>query len=193
MSDSLVGKLVEYQVYTHTTVDSTDNSGTTKVKQALQCSVCAHNYWYTMDNKRKPSSTVLIHHMKTLHESRWQQLQDLYSVFASIVPPSPSSTTDNSTLSSVSPSSSSLIRRASSKRSSSSLDVASTEVQVYNERRTDEQHDDDMHNLMMGFSVFNISLRNISNPLFRKFIHSTLFILNERDLTRDVLSKQILE
>ena len=65
MSDALVNKLIEYQVYTHITVENTDNSGTTVPRQALECSTCAHKYLYTMDNKRKPSSTVLIHHMKT--------------------------------------------------------------------------------------------------------------------------------
>ena len=193
MSDALVNKLIEYQVYTHTTVENTDNSGTTVPRQALECSTCAHKYLYTMDNKRKPSSTVLIHHMKTKHETRWLQLCDLYSVFASVVPPSTSSSTDTSTSSDISPSSSPLIRRSSSKRSSSSLDTASTQVQVYSESMTDEQYTAHMHNLMIGFSVFNISLRSISNPLFRKFIHSTHHILYERDLTRQVLSKQILE
>ena len=193
MSDALVNKLIEYQVYTHTTVENTDNSGTTVPRQALECSTCAHKYLYTMDNKRKPTSTVLIHHMKTKHETRWLQLCDLYSVFASVVPPSTSSSTDTSTSSDISPSSSPLIRRSSSKRSSSSLDAASTQVQVYSESMTDEQYTAHMHNLMIGFSVFNISLRSISNPLFRKFIHSTHHILNERDLTRNVLSKQILE
>ena len=195
MSDALVNKLIEYQVYTHTTVENTDNSGTTVPTQALECSTCAHKYLYTMDNKRKPTSTVLIHHMKTKHETRRLQLCDLYSVFASVVPPSTSSSTDTSSTSSdISPSSSPLIRSSSSKRSSSSsLDTASTQVQVYSESMTDEQYTAHMHNLMIGFSVFNISLRSISNPLFRKFIHSTHHILSERDLTRNVLSKQILE
>ena len=149
MSDALVNKLIEYQVYTHTTVENTDNSGTTVPRQALECSTCAHKYLYTMDNKRKPTSTVLIHHMKTKHETRWLQLCDLYSVFASVVPPSTSSSTDTSTSSDISPSSSPLIRRSSSKRSSSSLDAASTQVQVHSESMTDEQYTAHMHNLMI--------------------------------------------
>ena len=193
MSESIVQKLLEYNVYTDVSVDSTDNSGAAVVKRAFQCTICSHKYMYTNDNKKKPTSTVLLHHMRTQHASRWLQLFDLYSVFTSVVPPSPSSSTDNSISSNVSPSSSPLIRRSSSKRSSSSLDTASTQVQVYSEHMTDEQYTDHMHNLMIGFSVFNISLRSISNPLFRKFIHSAHHILNERDLTRQVLSKQILE
>ena len=74
------------QLYFNTTVDSTDNSGTTVPRQALECSTCAHKYLYTMDNKRKPTSIVLIPHMKTKHETRWVQLCYLYSVFTHVVP-----------------------------------------------------------------------------------------------------------
>ena len=57
-------------MYTDVSVDSTDNSGAAVVKRAFQCTICSHKYMYTNDNKKKPTSTVLLHHMKTQHAAR---------------------------------------------------------------------------------------------------------------------------
>ena len=57
MSESLVKKLLGYDVYT---VDSTDNSGTTIVKRAFQCSICSHKYMYTNNVNIQTVNTVML-------------------------------------------------------------------------------------------------------------------------------------